>query len=163
MNTKHLTDYLKDHFAGSVAGIELLDHLISSNRGDAHEQIFVQLREDVLEDQEALKGLLHNLNAHSGVIRDGAAFLGEKLTRIKLLLEDPGGGQLARLEKLEALALGIDGKGALWRSLLAIAEDIPALRNVDFARLNERAEEQRGRVEDLRVDAVRRAFVSAKD
>jgi hypothetical protein len=38
MNAKHLTNYLKDHFAGSVAAVELLDHLISSNRGQIHEQ-----------------------------------------------------------------------------------------------------------------------------
>jgi hypothetical protein len=33
MNAKHLTTYMKDHFAGSVAAVELLDDLISSNRG----------------------------------------------------------------------------------------------------------------------------------
>ncbi len=33
MNEKHLTNYLKDHFAGSVAAVELLNHLISSHRG----------------------------------------------------------------------------------------------------------------------------------
>ena len=33
MNAKHLVTYMKDHFAGSVAADELLDHLISSNCG----------------------------------------------------------------------------------------------------------------------------------
>jgi hypothetical protein len=65
---------------------------------------------------------------------------------------------LARLEKLEALALGIDGKRALWRSFLAIAE-IPALQKVDFAKLNQRAEDQRKRVEDLRIEAAREALL----
>ena len=69
------------------------------------------------------------------------------------------GDQLARLEKLEALALGIDGKGALWRSLQAVAEEIPALREVDLSSLNRRAEEQRQRVEKLRIEAAREAFV----
>jgi hypothetical protein len=31
MNEKHLTNYMKDHFAGSVAAVELLNHLISSS------------------------------------------------------------------------------------------------------------------------------------
>ncbi|MBV9105343.1 MAG: hypothetical protein JO313_04895 [Verrucomicrobia bacterium] len=162
MNIKHLTNYMKDHFAGSVAATELLDDLISSHRGKAREQILVQLRKEVGEDQEVLSGLLHDLNARSGAVRNRTAFLSEKLTRIKLLLEDPSGGRLARLEKLEALTLGIYGKGSLWRSLLAVAEEIPTLRKVDFATLNQRAEEQRKRVEELRTEAARDAFVPVK-
>ena len=162
MNAKHLTTYMKDHFAGSVAAVELLDHLISSNRGKTDGQIFVQLRQEVSEDQEALEKLLRDLNSDSGAVRNATAFLSEKLARIKLLLEDPSGGQLARLEKLEALALGIEGKRALWHALLAVAEEIPALRKVDLARLDQRAEDQRERVEVLRIEAVREAFAPAK-
>jgi hypothetical protein len=84
--------------------------------------------------------------------------LSEKFARIKLLLENPAGGQLARLEKPEALALGIEGK----RTLLAIAEEKPALRKVDFARLDQRADDQRKRVESLRIEAVLAAFAPAK-
>ena len=98
--------------------MDLLDHLISSERGATHEQFLIRLRQEVVEDQEVLSGLLRNLHARSSTIRNTAAFLSEKLARTKLALEDPSGGQLARLEKLEALALGIDGKRALWRSLL---------------------------------------------
>ena len=162
MNSRHLTSYLKDHFAGSVAALELLDHLISSHPGKVHEQFFIQLRQEVDEDQEVLSGLLHDLDADSGPVRNTTAFLSEKLTRVKLLLEDPSGGHLARLEKLEALALGIDGKRALWRSLFAIAEVIPALRELDLTRLDQRAEDQRGRVEKIRMEAARDAFVSTK-
>jgi hypothetical protein len=162
MSAKHLTTYMKDHFAGSVAAVELLEHLISSNRGKTHEPFFVQLRQEVGEDQEALKGLLHELDTASGTVRDATAFVSEKLARIKLLLEDPSGGQLAFLEKLETLALGIDGKRALWRSLLAVAEEIPALRTIDLVSLDQRAADQRDRVEDLRVEAARGAFAPTK-
>jgi hypothetical protein len=149
----------RSHFAGSVAAVELLDHLISSNHGKIHEQFFIQLRQEVGEDQEVLRGLLDDLDSGSGALRNTTAFLSEKLARIKLLLEDPSGGQLARLEKLETLALGIDGKRAIWHSLFAAAEEIPALRKVDLARLVQRAGDQRNRVEDLRVEAAREAFV----
>ena len=112
---------MKDHFAGSVAAIELLNHLISSHRGKTHEQFLIRLRDQVVEDQEVLRGLLHDLDAEGGALRNPTAFLSEKLARIKLLLENPTGGQLARLEKLEALALGIEGKQTLWCTLLAVA------------------------------------------
>ena len=162
MNAKHLTTYMKDHFAGSVAAVELLDHLISFSRGKTHEPFLIQLRQEVAEDQEALRGLLHDLDSARGTLRDATAFVSEKLARIKLLLEDPSGGQLALLEKLETLALGIDGKRALWRSLLAVAEEIPALHNVDLVGLDQRAGDQRDRVEDLRVEAAREAFAPTK-
>ena len=162
MNSRHLTSYLKDHFAGSVAALELLDYLILSHPGKVHEQFFIQLRREIDEDQKVLSGLLHDLGTGGGPVRNTAAFLGEKLTRIKLLLEDPSGDQLARLEELEALALGIDGKRALWRSLLAITEEIPALRKLDLARLDQRAEDQRRRVEKIRIEAASEAFVPTK-
>ena len=105
---------------------------------------------------------MHDLDAGGGALRNTTAFLSEKLARIKLLLEDPAGTQLAPLEKLEALALGIEGKRALWRALLAVAEEIPALRKVDLARLDERADDQHKRVEARRIEAAREAFVPAK-
>ena len=86
MNAKHLTNYLKDHFAGSVAAVELLDHLVSSNRGQIHEQFFIQLRQEVGEDQDVLSGLLRDLHTDPGAVRNTTAFLSEKLARIKLLL-----------------------------------------------------------------------------
>jgi hypothetical protein len=61
MNAKHLTNYMKDHFAGSVAALELLNHLISSHRGKTHERFFVRLRQEIGEDQEVLQALLHDL------------------------------------------------------------------------------------------------------
>ena len=162
MKARHLTNYLKDHFAGSVAAIELINHLISSHRGKTHEQFFIRLRDEVVEDQEVLRGLLHGLGTEGGALRNTTAFLSEKLARIKLLLENPTGGQLARLEKLETLALGIEGKRTLWCALLAVSEEIPALREVDFARLGQRADDQRKRVEARRIEAAREAFVPAK-
>ena len=89
MNAKHLTTYMKDHFAGSVAAVELLDHLISSTRGKTHEQFFIQLRQEVGEDQEVLRELLHDLDAASGALRDTTAFLSEKLARVKLTAGRP--------------------------------------------------------------------------
>jgi hypothetical protein len=41
------------------------------------------------------------------VLAQHHSLLGEKFGRIKLLLENSAGGQLARLEKPEALVLGI--------------------------------------------------------
>jgi hypothetical protein len=42
---------------------------------------------------------------------------------------------------------------ALWRGLLAVAEEIPALRNVDLVRLDQRIDDQR--LEVRRIGAAR--------
>jgi hypothetical protein len=65
---------------------------------------------------------------------------------------------LRRLERLEALALGIDGKSALWQALKAAAELAPELRQMDYEQLVERAQQQRSRVEMLRLQAARVAL-----
>jgi hypothetical protein len=56
--------------------------------------------------------------------------------------------------------LGIEGKRGLWRALAATAEDAPWLRVADYDRLIERAEEQRSRVEKLRLETARTALVA---
>jgi hypothetical protein len=40
---------------------------------------------------------------------------------------------------------------ALWRGLLAVAEEIPALRNVDLVRLDQRTDDQRVEIIELRL------------
>jgi hypothetical protein len=117
MNLDHLKTYMKDHHMGSVAAVQLLDHLVSANAAKPHETFFIALRREVCEDQTALEKMLHDLHGSEGVMRNAAAFVGEKLSRVKLLLEDPSGSRLAYFEKLEALAIGIEGKRALWRAL----------------------------------------------
>ena len=65
---------------------------------------------------------------------------------------------LTMLLLAESLALGIEGKLALWEALRAVAPEYPQLTGVDLVGLAERAREQRGRVETVRLGAARRAF-----
>jgi hypothetical protein len=163
MNLEHLRTYMKDHYAGSVAALQLLDHLVTTNAAKPQESFFIALRQEVSEDQNALEKMLHELDGAEGLMRNAAAFLGEKLSRVELLLEDPSGSRLAYFEKLEALALGIEGKRALWGALGAVASEAPTLRNVDFDHLDQRADAQRKRVEAVRIQAAREAFTSSRN
>jgi hypothetical protein len=64
------------------------------------------------------------------------------------------------LLETETLALGIEGKVALWEALLAVASAYPQLAESDLSRLAVRAREQRGRIETVRLAAARRSFTS---
>jgi hypothetical protein len=70
-------------------------------------------------------------------------------------LDDRTTGALRLLESVEAVALGIEGKLALWRGLSAAAETTPELRAVDYERLLQRASEQRRRIEAIRLEAAK--------
>ena len=64
------------------------------------------------------------------------------------------------LEALEGLALGITGTQLLWRALQSASDTTPQLRGLDYTHLEQRAREQRDRVEEKRLAAAREAFRS---
>jgi hypothetical protein len=159
MGNKILTTYLNDHLAGSVAALEMLDHLTRHHRGTELEQVFGSLRSEIEEDQNVLRRVLDQAGGKESRVRKAAAWLGEKLGQTKLDLDDPGDGELWMLEGLETLSLGIQGKLALWRALATVADRVRELQVLDFARLQQRATKQHERVEALRLQVARRALV----
>jgi hypothetical protein len=161
MADEHLATYLNDHLAGSVAAIELLEYLEKAHADTAMARFFAELRADVEADRRELEALMDRLHIAKSLPRKVTAWLTEKVTQLKLRLDDPKGGPLRLLEALEALALGIEGKRALWRALAAATETDPRLQGVDYERLAQRAEKQRRRVEVARLEAARSAFGAA--
>jgi len=157
--TENLGTYLNDHVAGSVLALELLDHLIGLSEASDRE-LLKQLRSEVQEDQEVLRQLLRSVGRKESTMRKAAAWLTEKLGRVKLLMDESGSGELRVLEGLETLALGIQGKLALWRSVATLGDAVPPIKALDLDRLQSRAIEQFERVERLRLQAARRILSS---
>jgi hypothetical protein len=157
----HLATYLNDHLAGAVAAIELLTHIEAAHAGTGTAHVFAELRADVEADRQELEALMGRLHVTVSRAREVTAFLAEKVTQLKLRLDDSAGGALRLLEVSEAVALGVEGKRALWRALAAAAEAAPALQVADYGRLTRRAEEQRQRAETVRLEAARAAFTAA--
>lgn len=159
MADEHIATYLNDHLAGSEAALELLEFIKAEQDGTSLERFIAELRADIVADRQELEVLMVRLSVSQSRTRRATAWLGEKVTEIKLHLDDLAGGPLRMLEALEALALGIHGKWSLWQALAAAAEDAPALLVLDYKRLIERAEDQRLRVEALRLETARKALV----
>ena len=159
MADEHIAIYLNDHLAGSEVALELLEFIKAEQSGTSMESFIAELRADITADRQELEVLMVRLNVSQSRTRKATAWIGEKVTELKLHLDDPTGGPLRLLEALEALALGIHGKWSLWQALAAAAEDAPALQLVDYERLAKRAEEQRGRVETARLAAAKEALI----
>ena len=150
--------YLNDHLAGSVVALELLEHLKAAYENTDLEQFFAQLKADIAADRRELEAFMAQLGITESGARKASAWLTEKITELKLRIDDPKDGPLRLFESLEALSLGIEGKRSLWIALAAAAENSPRLKTMDYQRLVRRAQEQRDRVEELRIDTARKTL-----
>jgi hypothetical protein len=162
MSDEFLAIYLNDHLAGALVAVELLQHLERTYAGHAVEQFATVLRSDIEEDRRELRRLMSALNVAESRARQATAWIAERVTLMKLRLDDWAAGDFRLFEALEALALAIDAKRALWVALAEAAAQAPALRLLDYDLLVRRAVEQRGRVEARRLETALCALVPAR-
>jgi hypothetical protein len=132
-----LSTYLNDHLAGATAGVNLARRVAGDLAGD------------IEEDREALLDVMQRLAVGQDRLRVAAGWGAEKALRY---------APLSRLEELEALSLGVEGKLALWRTLRHTYGDDPRLAGVDFDELAGRAQSQRRRLERRRLSAAEDAL-----
>jgi hypothetical protein len=158
MSNEHIATYLNDHLAGSVMAVQLLEDLEAAHAGTPLAAFVTKLRADIEADRQELKNLMDRLDIAESRTRKASAWLAEKVTDLKLRVDDPAGGELRIFESLEALSLGIEGKRSLWLALSAAAAESPGLRLLDYERLVQRAEQQRSRVEAERLAAAKKTL-----
>jgi hypothetical protein len=152
-----LSTYLNDHLAGSVGAIAMVERAIEENAGTLFGRRLEEILKEIRKDQAVVQDLIDRVGAKENPLKKAGAWLTEKAGRVKLGgTGDPGG--LARLEVLETLATGIQGKRALWRALRVVVNKHPILRDLDLDLLERRAVEQHDRVEEWRLEAAREVF-----
>jgi hypothetical protein len=155
MANHHLAIYLNDHLAGATGAIELLRHLASQNHDATIVPVAARLETDIVADRDELLDLMRRLDIQVSTLRKVGGWLSEKLAELKVHLDDSSGGPLRMLEMLEVIALGIEGKRALWTALRSVVPMAPELGSPDYDRLLRRVDEQRSVVEQQRLNAVR--------
>jgi len=153
-----LTTYLNDHLAGAAAALQLLDQLTDASETAEDKQFFTALHADISEDRDVLENLLKKAGGQPSGLRQVGGWVAAKVGQLKLAIDNPARGTLDRLQALEVLALGIQGKMALWRALRVAGPGLPEVRELDLDRLERRALDQHERVEARRVTAAERAL-----
>ena len=156
----NLGTYLNDHLAGSVAAIELIDHLIKEQTGLRLEKFLVDLRDEISADQETLRDLIRKLDCDESTTRKASAWFIEKIGQTKIALAGNNASDLGLLQALEGLALGITGKKSLWNALQTIEADVPELQGLNLERLEHRAQSQFESVERERLHLARETLRS---
>jgi hypothetical protein len=153
-----LAIYLNDHLAGATGGLELVRRSLGANRGTAFEAPLERLATEIGEDRDALLHVMDRLGVARDPLKQWAGWAAEKAGRLKRNGRLVGYSPLSRVLELEVLALGIEGKRALWRALDEVASGDARLDDVDLAALLRRADAQRRLVERQRVRAAALAF-----
>jgi hypothetical protein len=156
-----LAIYLHDHLAGATYAIDLVEALRKKYSGMDLGHFAARLQREISADKQVLHELAGQFGPASDPIKDTAAWLSEKVSRMKLRRSDPQG--LGTFEALEFLRLGIHGKAALWQALAQVASQYPALCKVNLQQLSERARIQEEEVELYRLELARQALASHKD
>jgi hypothetical protein len=158
MNSKYLVTYLRDHLAGSEAGLRRFQAAAKKNEGTPLGRFLDKCVAELLDEREVLRTVLKAAGGTPPLIKQPLAFVGERMARLKpnghLLRYSP----LSRLEDLEALRLGVEGKMCMWRAMYELSRREPKLNVADFEALFLQAEQQAERLERFRVQAALLAF-----
>jgi hypothetical protein len=101
---------------------------------------------------------MERLGIQQSAIKQGASWIAEKVSRLKLSETMTGNQDLKRFLEFETLSLGIEGKLSLWRALIEIRDSYAELAATDLARLAKRAESQRSSLEDHRLQVANAAL-----
>jgi len=150
--------YLRDHFAGSVAGLALIRRHRRRCEGTTAQDVVATLEAEVLQDQRRLEAMMSRLGVTPSPVKNAIARAVELTARLK------GNSRIIRpspsspVVELEAMAAGILTKRNLWRTLHAAAAHNPALDLDDLSELEARATSQLERVIALHMSAAADAF-----
>jgi hypothetical protein len=157
-NTQLLGIYLNDHLAGAVGGGDLAKRLADAEATWVGGDVLAAIAAEVEEDRSALMSIMAALGVSVRRYKTVAAWMAEKVARLK-----PNGrvfarSPLSRVIELEVLRLGVEGKAAAWRTLRGLADIDQRLDAAQLDDLIDRANRQVDHLEQLRVRAAAEAF-----
>lgn len=153
--------YLRDHLAGSRAGLELARRAEHENRGNPVGEYLTVFRVELEQDRAVLERVMKELDVSPPPLKERAMWLMERVGRLKLNGRLMGYSPLSRVMELEGLCMGTQGRLCLLRSLERLARMERRLAGIDFAALIARAEAQLKMLNRLRLLASDTAFSNA--
>lgn len=138
---KYLATYLRDHLASAVAGSELARRMAKRERHNALGDQVNLLLEAIQEDRRTLEQVMDQFDVSKSRLKNSTAWLGEKLSRLKLNGNVVRRSPLSPLVELEGLTMGATGKRNLWETLQVSpwSREFP---QIDFEEMIGRADDQ---------------------
>lgn len=152
-----LAIYLRDHHAGSAAGLRLAMRARDTADGVAHTML-VGLVEEIADDQQQLESLMKVLNVQRSRLKNALAVVAERAARLKLNGRLLSRSPLSGIVELEALGSGVRAKRDLWSTLLIAAAHDRRIDRAVVKELHERASAQLASIDELHDAAVQTTF-----
>ena len=153
---RRLRIYLQDHFAGSSAGLALVQRCRRAN--PELDNLLGALEREIAEDRQSLEAIMSRLGVQPNPIKSALGTVSEFVGRLKSNGTISGYSPSSRVVELEGLAAGVFTKRNLWRSLLAVADLREGLDRTELEELVTRATSQFERILDAHGAAAARAF-----
>ncbi len=143
--------YLNDHLAGATLGAEMSSRMARAHRMSPEGPALERLATEIAEDRSALLEMLERLGVPARRYKIALGWAAEKAGRFK-----PNGrvferSPLSNLEEIETLCLGVNGKGACWRTLRVLSDRDDRLDSGRLDDLLARAGRQADTLEKMRV------------
>jgi hypothetical protein len=158
MADKAMDVYLNDHLAGAMLGSDLAKQIGARNEGTPLGGLMASLAPQIEEDRQTLIGLMERMDISRSTVKEASAWVTEKASRVKFAGLASREAELGGFMALETLALGVQGKLALWTALRQVATQYPELGSVDLGELSRRAQSQYDALEGARLSAGRQAL-----
>ena len=154
-----LASYLNDHLAGSVSALELIEHWAHLHDGKPLGEFFRDTGAEIRVDQDKLREVMRHLSIEESNMRQAGAWIAEKIGRARLIVAGDKAAELGLVLTLEGLIMGVHGKELMWRALATL--NLPELKDFDFGKLQNRAQQQMERMDAERLRAAQRVFMNA--
>ena len=138
----YLSTYLQDHRAGAAMGVNLAQRLRDENVGTRHEDFLMLLAQEIEQDVETLESIMERFDIGRSTMKEAGAKIGEKLGRLKPNEHLASYSPLSRVQELEMLRSGVQGKLSLWDALYEVSDLDDRLDARELRALAERAEAQ---------------------
>jgi hypothetical protein len=158
MAHKAMDVYLNDHLGGATMGVNLAGQIADHAEGTALADVMFTLQAQIEEDRKTLVDLMARLDVTRNPVKQATGWLVETASRVKFSGLSSGDSDHGIFMALETMALGVQGKAAMWRALREVRDEHPALADVDLDALLARADEQFSTLERERLAAGRRAL-----
>lgn len=152
-----LDGYLNDHLAGAAAAIQLAERCRAREPETALGQVLHGLIGEIRQDRATLERVVRALGGQPNLVKRTGARGVELLANLRMWLPVVGTGrsEASRLEEIEVLSLGVEGKRMMWGALAALSSS--GLEGFDFAALQRRASDQRDRLQPFHVQRASQA------
>lgn len=156
----YLSTYLQDHRAGAESGVNLALRLRDENVDTQYEDVLTLLAREIEDDVTTLEAIMERLGVDKAPLKTAGAKVGEMLGRLKPNEHLTAYSPLSRVQELELLRAGVQGKLALWDALLEVSDDVEHLDPDELRTLRDRAESQLVRLREQHRMAAPQAFAA---